>query len=232
MDITRTPTETMRPTTSVRITIRDDRLAAVSIAALGVFAVLTGLVASGVTLPFDQPLLDLTRGWTGLTGLWTTLSDLANIPLIFVGVGILLWLAFTRRVREALVVAGVLAAATIGSEIVKELVARPRPIDTDVLAGVVYSYPSGHVLEAITIYGIISLKVLAGSARGWVKAVEVIAALTFVVLVGVARVALGAHYPSDVLGGSLAAIGVLAAYAWLTDWGRGFGSHTDPPRSA
>jgi membrane-associated phospholipid phosphatase len=40
--------------------------------------------------------------------------------------------------------------------------------------------------------------------------------IVWVVLVGLARMALNAHYPSDVLAGALGGIGALSLYAWLT----------------
>ena len=43
--------------------------------------------------------------------------------------------------------------------------------------------------------------------------------IIWVVLVGLARMALNAHYPSDILGGALGGIGALSLYAWLTTTG-------------
>ena len=181
------------------------------------FILLTWLVASKTVIPFDQPLLALGRSWDPYAGLWNLLSNAANLPLIGIGVGMVLWLLVNHRRREAVLVILVLAAVTAGSEAVKQLVARPRPPGSDtVVPGVVYSFPSGHVLEAITIFGIIAILLWRSSLSARVKRAVVIAVSIFVALVAAARVALNAHYPSDVLAGFLAGVGVLAVFAILT----------------
>jgi undecaprenyl-diphosphatase len=187
---------------------------ALAIASFAVFVVLAVLVAGHVALPFDQSLLDRARTMGGPDSLWRLLSDAANIPLIVIGVGMVLWLLWKGRRREAILVIIVLVAATAGSEAVKQLVARPRPLGTDpAIPGVVYSFPSGHVLEAGTIFGIIGIMVW----RGWwplaAKSLVAIVFTIFVLLVAVARVALAEHYPSDVLAGLLAGIGDLSIFA-------------------
>lgn len=184
---------------------------------LGGFVLLTVAVASKVVLPFDQPLLDLARQWQAWAPLWRVISESANIPLVVIGFGIVIWLFVTKHRREALLVLLLLAAITAGSEGIKQLVARPRPEGTDPnIPGVVYSYPSGHVLEALVIFGIITVRSWRSS---WLLpariAIAVLVAME-VLLVGVARVALNAHYPSDVLAGLLGGLGVLGLYAWLT----------------
>jgi undecaprenyl-diphosphatase len=179
------------------------------------FAIVTGLVAARVTFWFDQPLLDLMRNLGGLAPLWNFISDASNYPMIAVGVGIVLWLLRAHRRREALLVIVVLAAATAGSELVKLLIARPRPAQT-LVEGVVYSYPSGHVLEALSIFGIIGLLIWRSASPRWLRVGVNLVFGVLVVLVGIARIALAAHYPSDVLGGAIVGIAVLATFAWLT----------------
>jgi undecaprenyl-diphosphatase len=98
---------------------------------------------------------------------------------------------------------------------VKLLVARPRPAQT-LVEGVVYSYPSGHVLEALSIFGIIGLLIWRSRSPRWVRIGVNVVFAVLVVIVGIARVSLAAHYPSDVLGGAIAGIAVLATFAWLT----------------
>ena len=158
--------------------------------AFAAFAVLTWVVNSRITIWFDQPLLDLARGWTGLTGLWNLVSDASNFPMIAIGVGIVLWLLRAHRRREAVLVVILLVVATVGSELVKELVARPRPVKGPEV-GVVYSYASGHVLEAITIFGIIALDVWRSTLPRPVRIAVPVIFVFLVILVGVARVALG-----------------------------------------
>ena len=192
-----------------------------AVVGLAGFLILTVLVASKVVISVDQPILAFARTLDGLPDVWQAFSSSANIPLIVIGIGLVVWLFFTKRRREALIVAVVLIAITAGSEGFKQLVARPRPSGTDpTIPGVVYSYPSGHVLEALTILGIVAIRswrsAWALAARVAVWAVVIV----WVLLVGLARMAINVHYPTDVLAGLLFAMGVLGIYGWLTRPGR------------
>jgi len=192
-----------------------------ALVAFAAFAVLTWLVDTRVTLPFDQPILDLARSWTGLTGFWNLVSDAANFPMIGIGFGLVAWLLWKHQRREAVLAIILIALATLGSEAVKEIVARPRPIKGPEI-GVVYSYASGHVLEALTILGIITLLVWRSRRPRSVRLAVAVGLVVVVALVGVARMALGEHYPSDVLGGVLAGTGTLSVFAALTSQRQGF----------
>jgi membrane-associated phospholipid phosphatase len=184
---------------------------------LGGFALITAMMLGHVVWPFDQPILDVARAWVGDGTIWRILSESANIPLIVIGVGLVLALFVTHRRREALIVALVLIAVTAGSEGVKQLVARPRPEGTDPnIPGVVYSYPSGHVLEALTIFGIIASHVVRSRVSRWVAAVVVIAVIVDVFFVGLSRIVLNAHWPSDAMASAIGGAGVLGVYGFLT----------------
>jgi undecaprenyl-diphosphatase len=185
---------------------------------LGVFAAITVMLMNHVVFGFDQPLLETARSWQAYATAWRFISESANIPLIVIGVALVLVLFFTKHRREAVIVAVVLIAVTAGSEGVKQLVSRPRPSGTDPnIPGVVYSFPSGHVLEALTIFGIIAIRIFRSARTPRViAALVVVAVIIDVALVALARVALSAHYPSDVLASAFGGTGVLGIYALLT----------------
>ncbi len=188
-----------------------------AVVGLGAFVTATVFLLNQGVFGFDQPLLHSAQGWQGYATLWRVISESANIPLIVIGVGLVLVLFFTKRRREAVLVALVLIAVTAGSEGVKQLVARPRPSGTDPnIPGVVYSFPSGHVLEALTIFGILAIRCVRSRWPMLLKGLVVVAVVVDVCLVGVARVALSAHYPSDVLASAFGGIGVLGLYGILT----------------
>lgn len=184
---------------------------------LGGFIALTAVMLTHPALPFDDALLAWARQWQSYSTLWKVISESANLPLIAIGVGMVIVLFARHHRREALLVAVMLIAVTAGSEAVKQLVARPRPSGTDpTIPGVVYSYPSGHVLEALTIFGIITIHAFRARLAPVLRWLLVVFVVIDVPLVALARVALNAHYPSDVLGAALAGIGDLGVYGVLT----------------
>ena len=190
----------------------------IAILGLAGFAIVTGIVAAGVTIAFDRPLLDALRGLGQYMEVWRDVSASANLPLIAIGVGIVAWLIWRHHVAEAIIVVGLLAVITAGSELVKQAVARPRPpgfVNGEL--GVVYSYPSGHILEATVIYGIIAVLVWRSSLPRAIRLFIPILFAAILGLIAVSRVAVGAHYPSDVLGGFLAGIGFLALFVIATE---------------
>lgn len=189
-------------------------VAALSLAGL---AVLTIAVADKVSIPFDRPLLSFFHAWDGNPSIWQAMSETANIPLIVIGFGYVAWLFMTKRRREALVVLVMLAAVTAGSEAIKQITLRLRPETGTAsgIPGVVYSYPSGHVLEALTILGCITVRVWRSAVSLALRLGVAIATVVEVALVAIARMALGAHFPTDVLAGVLGALGAIGIYAWF-----------------
>jgi undecaprenyl-diphosphatase len=189
----------------------------IAMAGLIGFVALTLFIGGHGVVPFDGPLLERATSYSAYNGVWNLISNAANLPLIAIGVGLVVWLFVKRQKREGILVILILVAVTAGSEAIKQLIARPRPPGSDtVVPGVVYSYPSGHVLEATTIFGIIAILLWRSSQPLWLRAGFAIAVVAFVVAVAIARVAIDAHYPSDVLAGVLAGIGVLGLFAVLT----------------
>ncbi len=183
---------------------------------LGLVA-LTIALAARIAFPFDAPLLAAARSWDGWPFLWQAVSQSANIPLILIGIAFVGWLVANHRRREAILVVIILVAVTAGSEGVKQLTARPRPSGSgDGIPGVIYSYPSGHVLECLTILGMVALRFWRTSRRRRLRVLIVALVAVEVILVGIARLALNEHYPSDLLGGLFGALTALGSYAWLT----------------
>ncbi|MBL1106730.1 phosphatase PAP2 family protein [Streptomyces sp. 5-8] len=113
------------------------------------------------------------------------------------------------------------ALATIVQQAVKAAVDRPRPVWADPVDSAHYAaFPSGHAMTATVVCGLLLwLLHRCGPARAlWRTAVA--AALVSVAGVGVTRVWLGVHWPSDVLGGWLFGALLTALAVMVYEWPR------------
>ncbi len=131
--------------------------------------------------------------------------------------GVLLWLIRIGRPRLAvLLVIATLAQPLSG--VVKEIVGRQRPLPTAVDVWETlgdHSFPSGHALGAVLLFGFLLFAVEECLANVAVRRLVQAACLAVIVLMGVARVELGAHWPTDVLGGYLMGLLILMPLVWL-----------------
>jgi undecaprenyl-diphosphatase len=190
---------------------------AIALLSLAGAILLTITVASQVPIPYDKSLLALATSWTAWDLAWNVLSEMGNYPMIPIGLGFVVWLWWTKHRREAVLVAIILAAATVGSESVKAIVARDRPSGpVPGIPGVVYSYPSGHALEDVMILGMLSVRLWRSNQAPWLKVVFAAVSAFLCVLIGIARVALNVHYPSDILAGFLGGLVCMSWYAYGT----------------
>ena len=122
------------------------------------------------------------------------------VPLAFISC-LLLVRAGLRS--QAAAVALSLGGAMLISDLVKLLVARPRPAVEHLQAVSGFSFPSGHATQASAFW--LSLVFAAWTAGASAARVSLLAAgaLLILALVCISRVYLGVHYPSDVIAGFL-----------------------------
>lgn len=115
-------------------------------------------------------------------------------------------LAIRARRRVVAIVLVIDAAVVIAAySLLKVMFARERPQLFDKIAlPTGYSFPSGHSMSAMGIWGVIAaaLIVLYPKARRRIA----IGAALLIALIGLSRIYLGAHWPSDVLGGLLGGV--------------------------
>ena len=133
-------------------------------------------------------------------------GTLGRITLLAVVLAPLIWAGHRR---SAMWLAGMMAVGTLLNLALKQAFAAPRP---DLLPHLdivhTYSFPSGHSAGNMMFFG--ALAMLAGRRGAYWGAAVVI------LLIGVSRVWLGVHWPSDVLAGWVEGLGWLAFCAiWL-----------------
>lgn len=121
-------------------------------------------------------------------------------PTVLVGAGFLIaaWLWHRGRGRFAL---GLLLVILVGrgvSEVEKYWIARARPtLEPHLVVVKTSSFPSGHATSSMIFYLTLALSLVPAPWRRLAAASAVLLSL----LVGISRVMLGVHWPSDVVGG-------------------------------
>jgi undecaprenyl-diphosphatase len=193
---------------------------AVAVLSLFLFGRLASEMREGDTLRFDMAI----RSWVhqfaspGLTQAMTVISllgyDILIVELVFA-----LALFLFLRWRHA---AGWLAVSMAGALALDLALKyafhrqRPQPFFGEQLHS--YSFPSGHALCSFCFYAVLA-GLIAARIRSFPLRVAVgVAAAAIVISIGISRIYLGMHYPSDVIAGYLAASMWVATLLVLDRW--------------
>jgi len=180
-------------------------LAVVTLAAAA-FAQLAEAMVEGQTQAFDEAIL---RWMGGIGAAWLDTAALEVTALgarVVVYMVVLIASAFLWQSRHHYS-AALLWVAVLGSGLINTVLKltfnRPRP---DVFpwrtqhVGLA-SFPSGHAMTSIVVYGTLAFLLGRLAPTRWLRRVVWALAGVVIVLVGVSRLYLGVHYPSDVLAG-------------------------------
>lgn len=153
-------------------------------------------------------------------------SDVASPTVVRTLIGLLVVVLWVRGARRlALWAAATMIGGALIDVVLKDAVARARPhFPNPVASAPGASFPSGHAFTATLGAGVLVLWALPLVSARW--RIAVWAAGVFVPLaVGFSRIALGVHWVSDVVGGWLLGVGLVAGMtaafeAWRRDQGR------------
>lgn len=176
----------------------------------------------------DQAVIHLIRRPvpSGLRGTLIAITTAGNPrPVTWLTILLVVALVIARRYRASFfMVINVLGWAGLGNYLIKNLVQRPRPTVDRLVSASSYSFPSGHSITAMLLWG--TVIVLAGRYLrhhpGWRWLLSGLASL-WIVVIGVSRVFVGVHYPTDVLAGWLLGFFLLTLTQWwLTRHGGDF----------
>ena len=170
------------------------------------FAALVGEVHEKKVFPFDAPILTMLHAVATptLDHFFVLMSRLGySRGVVPLDVILVLLFVLLRRFRDGLFFSLAVIGSGVLNIVAKNHFARMRPdLWLSITPETTYSFPSGHAMGSATLG--VAVILLCWPTR-WRWPVTIVS-LIFVVLVGVSRVYLGVHYPSDVLAGWTAAI--------------------------
>lgn len=143
----------------------------------------------------------------------TALGGAAVLGLLTAITGV--YLALDGKRHMALFVCASVVSGWIVSALLKDVFQRPRP---DLVPYAVYvsstSFPSGHSMMSAITYLVLGALLARSQERVLLKAYFLMVAAALTVMIGISRVYLGVHWPSDVAAGWTAGA-VWALLSWL-----------------
>ena len=169
------------------------------------FGALAEELHEGEVIAFDAPLLLFARELAshGFDRFFVAISALGyEWGVVPVDLVLIAWLGLKRWKREGLFAGLALGGSALLNLATKQWFARERPsLWASIAPETTYSFPSGHAMGSMTLA---SVAVMLAWHTRWRVPVS-LAGMAFVLLVGMSRVYLGVHYPSDILAGWCAA---------------------------
>lgn len=124
--------------------------------------------------------------------------------------GMVYWLVRGDRI-EAFRIVSIVIVTLVGTQVLKLLHRIDRPLIDASLDATTFSFPSGHASGALALYGLTAYVLY----RKKQSKVVIFILLCLVLAVSLSRVILNVHYFSDVLGGWLVALTMIALSEWI-----------------
>lgn len=203
------------------LTLRTVALFAIAVAASVAFVVIAAEMRRGTLDALDASTelavhrLDSAAG----DGVMKTATLIGSNVVLLPAVALVALLAVRLRRRAIAVVLVVDTIAVITAySALKVMFSRERPRLFDKIAlPTDFSFPSGHSMSALGIYGVVAAALIALYPRA--RRTTLAAAIVLIAAIGLSRIYLGVHWPSDVLGGFLGGVPPLVLAAHLISAG-------------
>ncbi|MEO6077718.1 MAG: LssY C-terminal domain-containing protein [Candidatus Andersenbacteria bacterium] len=180
-------------------------------------SVATGAVLSGADVRVENLLYAFRSGPATTFFLWITMLGnwvVAAGALVSASILLFIWRKDRFIIPLWVAVVGSQVAGLIG----KFELHRPRPSGVAIYTEQSFSFPSGHSIFAVALYGFLTYIVVRYARRWRSKIYLAFTGVTIIFLIGLSRLYVGVHYFSDVWGGYLLGLLWLIIGISLSEW--------------
>ncbi len=179
------------------------------------FGLLSFLISSHKIAQFDQVVSTYIQGFESpfLTTIMIFISFIGSAKAVVVlSIIVLIFLYKILKHRSEFVLfTAVVAGSSLLNVILKSLFHRERPSIHRLITENGFSFPSGHSMEAVAFYGVVTFLLWRHISSRTGRAILFTLSSAMILSIGISRIYLGVHYPSDVFGGYFASTCWLAA---------------------
>ncbi len=109
----------------------------------------------------------------------------------------------------------------LSNQIIKNIIKRPRPNHIRLIKQGGYSFPSGHAMISIAVYGFLLYYIQTNCKNKKQKILLSVLLTILILMIGCSRVYVGVHYPTDIIGGYCLAIYILKMVIYFCQKYRG-----------
>ncbi|MEF2247779.1 phosphatase PAP2 family protein [Paenibacillus sp. IITD108] len=186
------------------------------------FAVIAAFVALQPDNRLDQSVASYIQGFeadkiTSIMMFFTTVGSTKFTILITLGVLAILYAKF-RKANELLFICAVLGGSALLNTVLKLTFHRARPEVHRLIEETGFSFPSGHTMAALALYGAVAFLLWRHASTVALRALIIGITALFIFMIAVSRIYLGVHFPSDIAGGILASGMWLSLVIWVYQW--------------
>ena len=159
------------------------------------------VVFAFLNFPFDNAVYSFVARFISepLTDMALVITTLGSAYIIL-PLCLILIIVFWKRI-EATAISINLIISFLANQILKRIVARPRPTEYRIVEELGYSFPSGHSMVGMAFYGLLIYLIYRKVKNPYIKWTSCILLTILIFLIGLSRVYLGVHYASDVIAG-------------------------------
>lgn len=161
------------------------------------------LAGRGALAFVDRPLLEFVSAMQSdmLDSTMRAITAMGGGTVI-VGLSIMgaAWFLYRGMTTHALALMTAVGGAAGVAVVMKRILERARPSGLQALGEHSFSFPSGHAALSLAFFGILVYFLLRQTHRLLLKIIAVAAGVAVVGAIGISRVYLGVHWPSDVVG--------------------------------
>jgi len=145
----------------------------------------------------------------GFTKFMLLITHLASTKFIMIIMFIFLCKYFISKKRIYLITDIIILGETIINSTLKIIIGRERPTLINLVTETSYSFPSGHTMVAVVLYGFLIYLINKSKMNKYLKIVLNSLLIILIILIMMSRIYLGVHYASDVFAGMSLSIAYL-----------------------